>query len=93
MARYFGVTTTTVSNSSVAIGGTLTGNNTYEVLSKDAAVWVHTTGGTAAADGAGCIYIPQNGWVEITLDDAQTSLTAIRADSTDAKVVVSSVQP
>jgi hypothetical protein len=90
MAKYLNPTTTAVSSSSVAIKTGLVTGDIVEVFAKDDAIWVHTTGGTAAADAAGCEFVPENGWIEIAVTSGTTQLTAIRV-TTDAKAIVSKV--
>jgi len=88
MAYVVSVATTTVSSSSVAIMASGTEKIAVEVTAMDAPVWVHVTGGTASASGAGCRPVPQNESRRFDLPGSHNGLTAIRDGATDAEVAV-----
>ena len=83
---------TAVSSASVTIEDadhTFANGQKLEIKAVNAGVWIHSTGGTAAASGDGCFHLSQNESIEYDLDDGEGNLTAIREGATDAIVVVS----
>ncbi len=89
MAAYIAAATTTVDDSStVILAANANEGVVVEVSTTDAAIWVHITGGTAAASAVDCIPIPKDSGTVFHLPTGHNGLTAIRVGATDAEVTV-----
>jgi len=68
------------------------GNGTeVEIFAETASFWVNVRGGTAAADGNDCVYVPKDSGLLLTMRDGITAINAIQ-ESAAGKAVVGIVQ-